>query len=99
MDKSIHSAQYVKFLKSFREARKSKGLSQAELAERVGENQSFISKCERGERRLDIVELRTLCAAMNLTLHTFVLQFEKVLQRREKASGANPALKTNRILR
>jgi transcriptional regulator with XRE-family HTH domain len=81
MDKSIHSAQYATFLKTFREARRRKGITQVDLAEKVGETQSFISKCERGERRIDLVELRTFCAAMDIPLTEFVLQFQKMLKR------------------
>jgi transcriptional regulator with XRE-family HTH domain len=81
MDKSIHLAQYATFLKTFREARRRKSITQVDLAERVGETQSFISKCERGERRIDLVELRTFCAAMDITLDEFVSQFQRMLKR------------------
>jgi transcriptional regulator with XRE-family HTH domain len=81
MDKSIHSAQYATFLKAFREARRHQGITQVDLAERVGETQSFISKCERGERRIDLVELWTFCAAMDITLNEFVSRFQKMLKR------------------
>jgi ribosome-binding protein aMBF1 (putative translation factor) len=47
------------------------------MAARLGETQSFVSKCERGERRMDIVELREFCKAMGLTLEKFVKQFEQ----------------------
>jgi transcriptional regulator with XRE-family HTH domain len=76
MDKSIHSAQYAVFLKTFRDVRRRKGITQVDLAGRVGESQSFISKCERGERRIDLVELRTFCAAMDIPLNQFVLRFQ-----------------------
>jgi ribosome-binding protein aMBF1 (putative translation factor) len=82
MEKSIHSAQYEVFLKSLREARQRAGLTQEDLAERLAETQSFVSKCERGERRIDIVELRQFCAAFGLTLKQFVADFETNLKRR-----------------
>ncbi|MCG8431785.1 MAG: helix-turn-helix domain-containing protein [Candidatus Omnitrophica bacterium] len=53
------------------ETRKLRGLTQIELAERVGSTQSMISKTERGERRLDVMELAALCAALNTTLPEF----------------------------
>ena len=46
MEKSIHSAQYAVFLKVFQQTRLRAGLTQIDLAKRVGESQSFISKCE-----------------------------------------------------
>jgi len=47
------------------------------MATRLGESQSFVSKCERGERRMDIVELREFCKAMGLTLERFVKLLEQ----------------------
>jgi transcriptional regulator with XRE-family HTH domain len=57
--------------------RKGAGLTQAQLAERLGVHQSFIVKCELGERRLDIVELRAFCAALGISLSEFVETFER----------------------
>jgi transcriptional regulator with XRE-family HTH domain len=55
--------------------RKEVGLNQADLAKRVGETQSFVSKVERGERRLDFVELDTFCAAMGISLVDFTKRY------------------------
>lgn len=79
MEKSIHSYQYSEFLKVFRQVRKRAGLTQVDLAARVGATQSFISKCERGERRIDVVELREFCRAFGLKLVDFVARFEQAL--------------------
>ena len=46
------------FLGRLRQARKDAGLTQVEVARRLGRTQSFVTKAERGERRLDVVELR-----------------------------------------
>jgi transcriptional regulator with XRE-family HTH domain len=81
MEKSIHSGQYRVFLRTLQQARRRAGLTQAELAARVKETQSFISKCERGERRIDVVELRAFCAAFGLPLKQFVAAFEQALQK------------------
>ncbi len=80
MQKSISSRHYTQFLKTLRAAREKGGISQEELAARLGETQSFVSKCERGERRMDIVELREFCKAIGMTLETFVKQFERGLR-------------------
>ncbi len=77
MEKSIHSAGYVVFLKVLRKAREDAGLTQTQLAQRIGETQTFVSKCERGERRVDVVELRTFCQAFGVSLKQFVSTLER----------------------
>jgi transcriptional regulator with XRE-family HTH domain len=79
VDKSISSPQYRTFLRQLRLARKRSGLSQIELAARIDETQSFVSKCERGERRLDLIELRIFCRAFGISLSSFVEALEGVL--------------------
>jgi len=49
--------QYDAFLKKLRQARLDAGLTQEEVARRLGKPQSFVSKCESGERRVDVIEL------------------------------------------
>ena len=67
MQKSLHSDAYQRLLALLRVARKDAGVSQAELASRLGTTQTFVSKCERGERRLDVIELRTWCRALGVS--------------------------------
>ncbi len=54
---AARSGPYVAFRKRLRDARHVAGLSQAQTARRLGRPQSFVSKCESGERRVDVVEL------------------------------------------
>lgn len=54
-------------------------LRQTDLAERIGEPQSFVSKIETGERRLDIPELREICRALGPSLAEFARRLEKRL--------------------
>lgn len=72
MDKSIYSEAYLAFLGQLREVRIEQGVSQEELATRLGTTQSFISKCERGERRIDLVEARLFCEALDVDFIGFV---------------------------
>jgi transcriptional regulator with XRE-family HTH domain len=84
VDKSITSQDYKIFLRELRAARRRSGLTQTGLAARLSETQSFVSKCERGERRLDIMELRAFCGAFGVSLPDFSQRLERVL-------GAAPA--------
>jgi len=58
-DKGYHKA-YRKFLARLVQARRDAGLTQIEVAKRLGKAHSFLSKCELGERRVDFVELQQL---------------------------------------
>ena len=58
------------------ELRRHRQLTQVELAERLNEPQSFVSKYESGERRLDVLELREVCAALGISLTDFVGRLE-----------------------
>lgn len=74
MTASIHTTRY-RFLRDFlTEARKSQGLSQESLAEKLGRVQTFVSKYERGERRLDVVELLDVAEALQLDASDLIRQ-------------------------
>ena len=55
--RSPHSVRYRRMLKRLREARVQAGLTQVEAAAALRKPQSFVSKCESGERRIDVIEL------------------------------------------
>jgi len=78
MSKPLHSSEYAFFLEELRAARARVGMSQVELAERIGEHQTFVSKCELGVRRLDVVELKRWTDALGISL----VDFAKVLDQR-----------------
>ncbi len=54
--KSTHTEQYRSLLALMRSSRQERGITQQELARRLGKPQSYVSKAEMGERRLDVVE-------------------------------------------
>ena len=75
--KTLHSAENERFRDLLRKARVQAGLTQMELASRLGVPQSFVSKYESGERRLDVLELRLVCRAVGVSLQEFVRRPEK----------------------
>ena len=79
MDKSVFTSEHKIFVETLREMREKAGVTQVELAERIGENQVFVSRFERGETRLDIVQIRTICAALGTSLAKLVRKYEKHL--------------------
>lgn len=59
-----------------RELREQKQLTQKGLADKIGSDQTFISKIEIGERRVDIIELKYICEALDIELVEFIRQVE-----------------------
>ncbi|MEN9490276.1 MAG: hypothetical protein RJA63_725 [Pseudomonadota bacterium] len=72
MANPIHDPNSQVFRQMLAEARTAKGLLQAELAERLRKTQSFVSKYERGERRIDFPEFVCIADALELDLPTFI---------------------------
>lgn len=66
---------YKKLRKLLVEARKEVSLTQSELALRLKRPQSFVSKYERGERRLDLVEFRDVADALGIDPIRFLRRF------------------------
>ena len=77
MEKTVSTQEFRIFSELLRATRRRAGITQVELAAAVGQTQSYVSKVERGECRLDIVQLRAYCAALNTTLLDFIAEFEK----------------------
>ncbi|PWB16556.1 helix-turn-helix transcriptional regulator [Comamonas sp. JNW] len=63
---STYNTDYQLLLSVLKTARKRMGVSQVDLAERLGNTQTFVSKCERGERRIDAVELVEFAEALGV---------------------------------
>ena len=79
MPKSIFSAEQEKLQQLLRQTREQAGVTQVELARKLDRPQSYVSKYESGERRLDILELREVCQALGMALGVFVKKLEKEL--------------------
>ena len=62
----ISRDNYVAVGVALTEVRKRVGVSQDELARRLGKPQSFVSACERGQRRIDIIELSRIAGALGI---------------------------------
>ncbi|MCK6570175.1 helix-turn-helix domain-containing protein [Myxococcota bacterium] len=69
--KSLQARRYRAFLDRLRRARAESGLTQVELARAVRRPQTWVSKCELGERRVDFVELEDWAAACGKPLGYF----------------------------
>lgn len=76
MEKSIYSAEYQRLCLLLREIREEAGLTQNQVAERLDVPQSFVSKYEHCQRRLDVVELAHVAGALEQALWTVLSRLD-----------------------
>ncbi|HEX9758944.1 MAG TPA: helix-turn-helix transcriptional regulator [Nitrospiria bacterium] len=79
MKKESNKNPHKQLQNLLRQIRQEAGLRQADLAKRLGKPQSYVSKYELGERRLDLVELNQICKTLKTSLDEFVRKFQKFL--------------------
>jgi len=79
MARSTHHPNYQTLLTLLRDLRERAGVTQLALADSLGNSQTFISKVERGERRIDVVEFIEICDALGADP---AATFREYLQRR-----------------
>jgi transcriptional regulator with XRE-family HTH domain len=77
MEKSIFTNEYRVFAKLLRETRAAAGITQVQLASRLHTTQSIVSKWERAELRLDIVQIQRICRVAGVSLAVFAREFER----------------------
>ena len=77
MGKNLWTLRQEKLQALLRTLRRESRLTQVQLAEKLGRPQSYVSKYESGERRLDILELQDICIACDTTLTAFCKRLEK----------------------
>ena len=78
--KSIHDQRYIEVIAQLRKAREKAGRTQGEIAQVLGRPQSYLSKVETCERRIDVVELLELCRIIGITLAEIIpAEFTNIL--------------------
>lgn len=76
----IYDPRYKIFLQCLKDARKNSKMTQQELATVLGCGQSYVSKYEQGQKRLDIIEIRNICICLGLSLQELAVDFEERLK-------------------
>lgn len=76
MSSSLHSSHYQAFRDLLIEARERAGLTQVQVAKLLEKPQSFVSKYERGERRLDFTEFMEISAHLNIDVQKFIKAYK-----------------------
>lgn len=72
MRNSVYSKEYQNVVKRLKEARFEAGLKQTDVAKKLGKPQSYISKIERGERRVDIAEVKLFAKVYQKPIDFFI---------------------------
>lgn len=80
MLKTLHSRHNEIFLELLRLQREAQRIRQSDLAVRLGRGQGTVSKVERGERRLDVIELRAWLIALDVDFLAFMDELESQLR-------------------
>ena len=75
----MHRSEQATLQELLKDMRVSAGLRQSDVAKKLGVPQSFVSKYEAGERRLDLIEIKRLCELFGSTLGRFAALLEKKL--------------------
>ncbi|MFA6447155.1 MAG: helix-turn-helix transcriptional regulator [Patescibacteria group bacterium] len=72
MSKSVYSKEYKEIINRLKSARVKAGLAQQEVANKLGKPQSYISKIESGERRLDVAEIKKFASIYKQDVSFFI---------------------------
>ena len=72
MDKAIYTKDHKFLVNQLKKARKSAGLDQKEVAKLLGRSQSYVSKIESGQRRIDIIQLKEFARIYKKDLDYFI---------------------------
>lgn len=75
--KSLRSPEHVRLIEFLIAAREKAGLTQQQLAGKLGKHQSFVAKYEGGERRLDVVEFLHIARALSFDASRAIRAIEK----------------------
>ncbi|MBI5729353.1 MAG: helix-turn-helix transcriptional regulator [Candidatus Magasanikbacteria bacterium] len=72
MTKSLYSNEHKKLVEQLKKARKEAGVDQRDVAMALGKTQSYVSKIEAGQRRIDVVQLKELAKIYKKTVSFFI---------------------------
>lgn len=85
--KSTFTEDYKLFRTLLAKARKEKGITQVKLAAKLGKPQSFVTKYEQGERRLDLIEFLDIGKVLKINAVLFLHKLQKEIRKKNKSSS------------
>ncbi|KND51238.1 MAG: hypothetical protein ABA06_02920 [Parcubacteria bacterium C7867-001] len=72
MKKSVHTKEYAVFVDRLKNARLESGLTQAQVAKKIGRPQSHVSNVESGQQRVDVIELKRFASIYRKDINYFL---------------------------
>lgn len=95
MRSPLKSETYEIFLEEFIQLRADAGLSQRDLADKLGIGQDIVSRCEAGRRRIDVLELQQWAFACGSSLFDFAKKLDARIQRNRNPDGSTKGWKSH----
>ena len=80
---SLYTDEHTELVTLLRDLRLESGLSQAEVVEVLKRPQTYLSAVEIGDRGIDLVQVRELCAIYGVSFPDFAIRFEERLAAKE----------------
>lgn len=80
MSKSRFTPEYEILLRRLIVLRKATGVTQKQVAAKLGKPQSHVSKCESQDREISITDLRKWCQALNIPVHELIREWDKTVE-------------------
>lgn len=78
MVKTLGTARHQALIAFLVDKREAAGITQTELAERLGQYQSFVARLESGQRRVDVIELMDLAEVLGFDPHSALRHLESI---------------------
>lgn len=79
MSSSVHDPKYRIFCRLIVDYRQRQGITQTQLSEKLQRPQSFVSKYENGERRIDLIEFIEIADALGIDSLKFIREFQEII--------------------
>jgi transcriptional regulator with XRE-family HTH domain len=93
MKNSPYDIAYLELRRSLKDLREAKHLTQAQLARKLSVPQSFVSKYETGERRIDVIETAQICRALETSMTQLLSKLSKRLKHTAKNKPKNSTIR------
>lgn len=91
--KTLHTTRSLELRRRLRAVREEAGITQQDLAAKLDKPQSFVSKYETGERRLDVIEFVDVCEALEMNAADFLRDLNTQAAGHARKRGASSSRK------